>query len=114
MLRHLGDLYAWLFGWPVLARVHKGLFYLSARALGLYNFTSPHITGERHTIALGIAGKDDPVVFDVGANGGDWTAEVLAGVRPNARVQWLRTQAPLGRRHREGLSPSHREQHRPR
>lgn len=94
MLRRFGDIYAWLFGWAALNRVHKALFYFSGRALGLYNYTSPRITGERYAITLGIAGKDAPVVFDVGANEGDWTAEVIA-IRPNARIHAFEPQARL-------------------
>ena len=97
MLRRFGDLYAWLFGWPALSRAHKAMFYFSARALGLYNYASPRITGEHRAITLGVAGKDAPVVFDVGANEGDWTAEVIA-IRPLARVHAFEPQARLAAR----------------
>lgn len=77
MLARLGNLYAYLLGWPGLAKLHYKLFYLSARALGLLNYTSNRISGERHAMRLGLAGKSCPVVFDVGANKGEWLAEIL-------------------------------------
>jgi FkbM family methyltransferase len=90
----LGNVYAWLFGWPMLARLHKGLFYLSGRALGLLNYQSPRLSGERLAIALGTRGKERPVVFDVGANEGGWVAEVLA-LRPDACIHAFEPQAHL-------------------
>lgn len=91
---HLGNVYAWLFGWPMLARLHKGLFYLSGRALGLLNYQSLRLSGERLAIALGTGGRERPVVFDVGANEGGWVAEVLA-LRPDARIHAFEPQARL-------------------
>lgn len=76
MLKRMGDLYALLFGWPALARLHKGLFYMSSRALGLYNYSTPSISGESWLIRQQLAGATRPVVFDVGANDGEWLGEV--------------------------------------
>lgn len=76
MLNRLGDLYALLFGWPALARLHKGLLYLSSRALGLHNYSSSAISGESWLIRHRLAGKARPIVFDIGANNGEWLGEV--------------------------------------
>ena len=90
----LGNAYAFLFGWPVLAKVNKGLFYLSARALGLHNYSSDKISGETRAIAQFVKGVAAPVVFDVGANTGDWTAAVLA-IAPASRIHAFEPQASL-------------------
>lgn len=94
MLHRLGNLYAFLFGWPALAKIHKGLLYLSCRALGMLNYQSRRASGELQAIALGIAGKRTPVVFDVGANEGHWTADVLA-MCPEARIHAFEPQQRL-------------------
>ena len=72
MLASLGNFYAYIFGWPVLAKLHIKLLYLCARALGMLNYTSNSISGETKAMRLGVAGKPVPVVFDVGANEGHW------------------------------------------
>jgi FkbM family methyltransferase len=93
-MRKIGDFYAWVFGWSFLSRVHKVMFHLSGRALGLFNYSSDRISGERHAITLGLADKEAPVVFDVGANVGDWTAQVLS-LRPKARIHAFEPQSRL-------------------
>lgn len=94
MLKEIGNVYAMLFGWPALARVHKGLFYISGRALGLLNYESQRLSGEQKAIEIGIRGKERPTVFDVGANEGDWVAGVLACC-PKAHIHAFEPQARL-------------------
>jgi FkbM family methyltransferase len=77
MQEKLGDLYAYIFGWQSLARLHKAVFYFSGRALGLLNYRSDRISGERWAIAHALRGVARPVVFDVGANEGGWSKTVL-------------------------------------
>lgn len=97
MIRQLGDLYAWLLGWPLLAPLHKGLFYLSARAMGLQNFASEAVSGESRAAASCLAGKTSPVVFDVGANEGNWLSQVLR-LAPDARLHAFEPQPALAER----------------
>lgn len=94
MIRHLGDAYAWLLGWPALAPLHKGVFYLSARAMGLQNFASDAVSGESNAAAACLAGRLAPVVFDVGANEGNWLAAVLR-IAPDARLHAFEPQPAL-------------------
>lgn len=94
MIRQLGDLYAWLLGWPALAPLHKGFFYLSARAMGLQNFASDFVSGESRAAAACLAGKRAPVVFDVGANEGNWLTSVLR-IAPDARLHAFEPQPAL-------------------
>ena len=94
MLTRIGDVYALFFGWPWLAKLHIGVSYLCSRALGLHNYSSHHVSGERIAIRLGTKGKPNPVVFDVGANEGQWLADVLASC-PGAHIHAFEPQANL-------------------
>lgn len=94
MLSRVGDIYAFLFGWPFLRKMNYRLFYLSGRALGLLNYASARISGENYAIALAVEGKRKPVVFDVGANEGQWIAEVLA-ICPQAQIHAFEPQQKL-------------------
>lgn len=94
MIQQLGNIYALLMGWPALAKVNRLLNYLSGRALGLHNYQNDGISGEQLAIRLGLGTHEAPVVFDVGANRGDWTGAVLAA-RPAARVHAFEPQARL-------------------
>ena len=98
MLRtFVGNIYALLFGWPWLAKLHLAVTYLCARALGLHNYTNARTSGERLVIRIGVEGKPAPVVFDVGANEGQWLAELLACC-PGARVHAFEPHASLAAR----------------
>ena len=77
MLSQIGDIYAFILGWPALRRINYSIFYLSARALGMLNHVSVRLSGENYAIAYALNGKEMPVVFDVGANEGHWIDEVL-------------------------------------
>jgi FkbM family methyltransferase len=94
VLSRLGNIYAFILGWPFLKRFNYSLFYLSARAIGLLNYSSAKISGENRAISLAVSGKSAPVVFDVGANEGQWIAEVLA-VCPNAIIHAFEPQIKL-------------------
>jgi FkbM family methyltransferase len=96
-LERIGNLYAYIFGWPCLARLHRGLFYMSSRGLGLLNFSSERISGERRAIVVALAGKTKPVVFDVGANEGHWISSVLA-ICPAAEIHAFEPQPALAER----------------
>lgn len=106
MLNAVGNVYALLLGWPRLAKLNKGLFYLSARALGLHNYAFDRVSGETLVIKTCLRGRAAPVVFDVGANEGQWLAAVLRIV-PTASVHAFEPQAALaariGQRHPDVL-----------
>jgi FkbM family methyltransferase len=78
LLARLGYLYALLLGWPGLARLHKAMLYFSLRALGVHNYETPRVSGEQRVLGQVLDGLPQPVVFDVGANEGQWTSDVLA------------------------------------
>jgi len=77
VLQIVGDIYAILFGWPAAAKLNKAFFYLSSRALGFHNYSSPRVSGETRVIYDRVRRSNTPVVFDVGANNGNWSALVL-------------------------------------
>jgi len=77
VLKFVGDIYAILLGWPAAARLNKALFYLSSRGLGFHNYSSPGVSGETRIVSDRVRQTGAPVVFDVGANNGDWSALVL-------------------------------------
>jgi FkbM family methyltransferase len=76
-MKMVGDVYAFLFGWPAAARLNKAFFYLSSRALGFNNYSSLRVSGETRIVNDRVRRNRVPVVFDVGANNGDWSAMVL-------------------------------------
>jgi FkbM family methyltransferase len=94
VLNAIGDIYAFLFGWPAAARMNRRLFYLSSRALGLHNSSSPALSGEMKIIGDRIGRIDKPVVFDVGANIGSWSSEVLR-INSHAQIHAFEPQAAL-------------------
>lgn len=94
MIARLGNLYAYIFGWPILAKLHTRLLYLSARALGMHNHASSIVSGEKKAMRIGVHGKSVPVVFDVGANEGQWCKELLA-ICPSARIHAFEPQQNL-------------------
>lgn len=76
-MKFVGDIYAILLGWPAAARLNKALLYLSSRALGFHNYSSANVSGETRIINERVPRNGAPVIFDVGANNGDWSALVL-------------------------------------
>lgn len=96
MRQYLGNLYAALLGWPALSKLHTGLFYLSARALGLQNYSSDRLSGEGRLARTLLRDAIRPVVFDVGANHGDWLATIRA-ISSDVRVHAFEPQSALAR-----------------
>ena len=94
MLDRIGSLYAYVLGWPALRKLHYGIFYLSARALGLGNYASERVSGENTAMRIALAGKSNPIVFDVGANEGRWLSAILAKC-PAAQVHAFEPQPAL-------------------
>ena len=81
-------LYRFLFAREFFYPLNKLLFALSARGLGLLNFEDERASGESHLIRRvlpRLIRREEPVVFDVGANVGSYAAAVLDRF-PRARV----------------------------
>lgn len=81
--------YAWVFARQFWQPFNKMLFHLSLRGLGVFNYQTFRISGERyliHRLLPCLIGKTgQPTMFDVGANEGMFSSDLLA-VFPNASV----------------------------
>lgn len=61
------------------------MFNLAIRGLGILNYQSSYLSGETAWLKRTLSGIVRPTVFDVGANVGKYTAEVIS-VSPSALV----------------------------
>jgi FkbM family methyltransferase len=75
---------------------------LGAKGLGLLNYESRLVGGEQHFIRRYLGNLESPVVFDVGANRGDWSAHVMQ-VNPSARICAFEPHPETFRRLRQNL-----------
>lgn len=70
-------LYAALFAKPFFERFNKKLFFLSLRGLGILNYETKQLSGEFDWLKRYLKPLKFPVVFDVGANVGLYTQDIL-------------------------------------
>lgn len=77
MLEKIGDIYALIFGHPIFNKINRGMYYLSCRGLGLLNYSSNRMSGETHVQKHFIPNTGTPIIFDVGANRGEWSKSAL-------------------------------------
>lgn len=81
-------LYRFLFARPIFHRFNDMLFRLSLRGLGILNYENMKITGEEFLITKflpKIFGNKEPIIFDVGANIGEYT-NILMNSFPKAKI----------------------------
>lgn len=76
MLQKVIDAYVWVFAKPVFGKFNKLLFRLSLAGLGVLNYKNSKVSGEQFFLKKYLSGKNG-VVIDVGANEGNYSAEVL-------------------------------------
>jgi FkbM family methyltransferase len=81
----LGDIYVFFFGRPIFEKLNRCLFYASSRGLGIRNYTSSKISGEQYVCNKYIANIASPLVFDIGANKGNWSKSVIKS-NPNSII----------------------------
>jgi len=77
-------IYTSLFARKCFYKLHRYLFHLCLKGLGVGNYYNFHLSGERYVLNRFLREKDI-VVFDVGANEGNWSLEVLA-INPSANI----------------------------
>lgn len=77
--------YVFVFARRRFARLNAGLFGLGIRGLGVLNYRNRSMSGESGFLRSYLRGKEDCVVFDVGANVGDYSREVIDNAR-QARI----------------------------
>jgi len=68
-----------------MRRINLVLFQLGGRGLGLLNYRNRDISGEEAFIRHALSSADAPVVFDVGANEGQWSSYAMS-VNPTAKI----------------------------
>lgn len=75
------------FAKTLFIKLNKLIFQLSLRGLGVLNYTSYHLSGEKQWLKSYFSkiAKKRPIVIDIGANVGDYTKLVLS-FRPDAEI----------------------------
>ena len=77
MLQKVIHFYIWIFAKPIFAKFNKILFRFSLAGLGVLNYKNSKVSGEQSFLKNYLSGKNGAVI-DVGANEGNYSAEVLA------------------------------------
>jgi hypothetical protein len=73
-------LYRLIFARPIFKTFNTNLFRLSLSGLGLLNYENDRVSGERHFIRKILPQyikSDEPIFFDVGANIGSYSSELV-------------------------------------
>lgn len=70
-------LYRKLFGGKFFYRFNRFLYALSLRGMGILNYEDDHVSGEEHFLKTFFKDKGPTVVFDIGANKGDYSKKIL-------------------------------------
>lgn len=77
MLKILINVWVFIFARPYFVKLNKLLFMISIHGLGILNYRNNYLSGEEGWLKSKLAGMKEPVVFDVGANIGDYISLVL-------------------------------------
>lgn len=77
--------YAFLFARKIFFKMNYFLYHISLRGLGILNFQGEYLTGEKDWLKLYLPNKQKPIVFDVGANVGNYSKDVFES-NPNSLV----------------------------
>lgn len=85
MIEYLFKIYSFLFARKIFYRANKFLYMLSLRGMGILNFENKMISGEEHFLKQFLKGVERPIIFDVGANMGDY-ASLVKDICPTAEV----------------------------
>lgn len=77
MIEIVFKLYRFLFARVILYKFNKFLYRCSLSGMGVLNYQSDSISGERRFLTEYLKGKVKPVVFDIGANNGKYSELIL-------------------------------------
>ena len=75
----------YLIGKPIFKSFNEKLFFLSLKGLGILNYRSGFLNGENHWLKNYLKVIDFPIIFDVGANEGDYTKTAIKN-NNNAKI----------------------------
>lgn len=78
-------MYGSLFARPRFRKWNTMLFDLGLRGLGILNHQDRQMSGELTFLRQWLKGKNNPVIFDVGANVGGYSRDIVA-INPSATV----------------------------
>jgi len=85
MLTMVYKIYGYVFGRVLFGKLNKFLYQLSLRGLGILNYQGEYLIGENAWLKSYLKGKSKPIVFDVGANIGDYSKTIFE-INQEARV----------------------------
>lgn len=85
IMRKIYYFYARFFAKNIFSKFNKLLFNLSLRGLGVFNYQNITISGEQKFLENYLSKLASPVIFDVGANKGEYTSYCIR-VNKHARV----------------------------
>jgi FkbM family methyltransferase len=85
MIYKIAYLYSLIFAHPWLYKWHKLLLHLALRGLGILNSADARNNGEETFLKKYLSSKPNATIFDVGANVGNYSREILKVV-PKAKV----------------------------
>ena len=77
MLSIIYKLYGYLFAKNIFRKFNMFLYQISLRGLGVLNYQSEYLTGEKAWLRGYLKDKVKPIVLDVGANVGNYSKNVL-------------------------------------
>ena len=85
MLKKLSRVYSFIFARNIFFRFNQALYLLAIRGMGVLNYQDDYISGERGFIFNYLSSLTKPIVFDVGANIGNYSKKILAA-NPDASI----------------------------
>lgn len=69
--------YGYLFSRIIFIKFNKFLYQISLRGLGVLNHQDQYLMGEKYWLNKYLKNKNNPIVFDVGANIGTYSKDIL-------------------------------------
>ena len=78
MMNKFYKIYQYIFSRPSYIKLNKFLFNLSIRGLGILNYETTYLSGEDAWLKRRLSQIEKPVVFDVGANVGNYIESVYS------------------------------------
>ena len=71
------SIWAYVFSLPYFRKLNTLLFHLSLRGLGVLNYKTKYLSGELDWLKKYLSIFKEPVIFDVGANVGNYSNDIL-------------------------------------
>jgi FkbM family methyltransferase len=71
------SVWAYVFALPYFRKINTLLFHLSLRGLGVLNYQTKYLSGELDWLKKYLSIFKEPVIFDVGANVGNYSNDIL-------------------------------------